>query len=62
MYRDKDSDYGYGYEREEYDEYEGMGYDDEEEIEEKGFEKRIQGDDDIFVFKKVNLGNIPKNE
>ena len=61
MYRDKDSDYGYGYEREDYDDYDGMGYDDEEEIEEKGFEKRIQGDEDIFAFKRMDLSGIPKN-
>ena len=60
MYQGKDSDYGYGYEREDYDDYD-MGYEDEDEIEEKGFEKRIQGDEDIFAFKRVDLAGIPKN-
>lgn len=56
-------DYEIGRDRDEY-EYEGYGnsndygsniHDDgeEENIDEKGFEKRIQGDDDIFMFKKV---------
>ena len=53
------SDYGYGYD--DYDEYDGMGYDDDQ-IEQKGFEKRIQGDEDIFLFKKMDLPGISKNE
>jgi hypothetical protein len=55
-----DDDYSYHYHNN--DDYDGMGFDDEDEIEEKGFEKRIEGDDDIFVFKKIELPGFPKNE
>lgn len=60
--RDRDSDYGYGFDRQDYDDYDEIGYEDEDQIEEKGFEKRIQGNDDIFLFKRIDLPGIPKSE
>ena len=32
------------------------------EVEENGFEQRLQSDEDIFVFKKVDLPGIPKTD
>lgn len=62
-----DYEYGGGKDNDEYEGYgngyenEGIENDDDEQADEKGFEKRIQGEDDIFMFKKIELPGIPRN-
>lgn len=65
--KDSDSDGQYsGLGNTQYDpEIENVGvdpYHEQEEVDEKGFQKRIQGDQDIFIFKNVVLPGIPANQ
>lgn len=54
---DKDGDDQYGGYANTYN----NGSDDEQNVDEKGFEKRMEGDEDIFVFKKIQLPGIGRN-
>ena len=66
--KDSDSDGefgGYGGNQQDMDYNDTVGvdpYHEEDEVDEKGFEKRIEGDDDIFVFKNIVLPGIPATE
>jgi len=38
------------------------GANDNDDVEERGFEQRQQQDDDIFIFKNTDLPGVPKTE
>ena len=57
--KDSDDEYAGGYDP--YDNYNAYEEDDDTQNDEKGFEKRQNTEEDIFIFKKVQLPGIPKN-
>ena len=64
---DDDDEYNYGMKRDdEYEGYEspddGMDNDGGLDIDEKGFEQRMEGEEDIFYFKRMDLPGFPRNE